>query len=108
MSSNKIVKAVSFNVTKSEDAKMLKHIKRRNFSGYVKGLIMEDIKNKEDSKIQKEQKEMPPIKEPEKEVQEEPRVKTTSEKLNSVKKKLNGGSQKSTTPPQVFINHPKR
>jgi hypothetical protein len=41
--SNKIIKSVSFNVTNSEDEIMLKAIKRRNFSGYVKKLIMADL-----------------------------------------------------------------
>jgi hypothetical protein len=44
--SNKIIKSVSFNVTNSEDEIMLKAIKKRNFSGYVKKLIMADIEAK--------------------------------------------------------------
>jgi hypothetical protein len=40
---NKVIKSVSFNLTVSEDAAMLKHFKRRNFSGYVKKLIWADM-----------------------------------------------------------------
>jgi exopolyphosphatase/pppGpp-phosphohydrolase len=41
--SNKIIKSISFNVTNAEDLIMLKAIKKRNFSGYVKKLIMADL-----------------------------------------------------------------
>ena len=50
MSSNKVIKPVSFNKTKEDDKKMLKHLLKRNFSGYVKKLILEDIKKKEQQK----------------------------------------------------------
>jgi hypothetical protein len=43
---NKVIKSVSFNTVNAEDDFMLKTIKRRNFSGYVKKLIMEDLKAK--------------------------------------------------------------
>jgi hypothetical protein len=46
MSNNKIIKSVSFNVTNEDDKKMLKHLKKRNFSGYVKKLIMKEIELK--------------------------------------------------------------
>lgn len=46
MSSNKIIKSVSFNMKNEEDVAMLKAIKRRNFSGYVKELIWADIEMK--------------------------------------------------------------
>lgn len=41
---NKVIKSVSFNMTVADDKSMLKHFSRRNFSGYVKKLIMEDMK----------------------------------------------------------------
>lgn len=44
---NKFAKSVSFNVTRTDDQKIIKHIKKKNFSGYVKKLILEDIKRKE-------------------------------------------------------------
>ncbi|WP_051758215.1 hypothetical protein [Rossellomorea vietnamensis] len=43
---NKIIKSVSFNVTNEDDKKMLKHLLKRNFSGYVKKLIMREIELK--------------------------------------------------------------
>lgn len=43
---NKVIKPVSFNVTKSDDAAMLKYLARKNFSGYMKKLILEDMKLK--------------------------------------------------------------
>jgi hypothetical protein len=49
MSKNKIIKSVSFNVTNADDKKMLDHLKRRNFSGYVKKLIMREIDIKNES-----------------------------------------------------------
>jgi hypothetical protein len=55
--SNKVIKPVSFNITKGDDALMLAHVKRKNFSGYVKKLIMADIKNKEKGSVVIEPKE---------------------------------------------------
>jgi hypothetical protein len=50
MSFNKVIKSVSFNVTNEDDQRMLKHFSRRNFSGYVKKLIMKDILEREEAK----------------------------------------------------------
>jgi hypothetical protein len=48
MTANKLVKSVSFNITNATDAKILKAIKRRkNFSGYVKKLLLADIEARE-------------------------------------------------------------
>lgn len=41
---NKAIKSVSFNIKVPTDADMLKYVKRRNFSGYVKKLILADMK----------------------------------------------------------------
>lgn len=54
MSKNKVIKSVSFNITNEADAEMLKAIKRRNFSGYVKKLIMADIEARKEEKTQNE------------------------------------------------------
>ena len=54
MSDNKVIKSVSFNKQNEDDKKMLKHFGRRNFSGYVKKLIMEDMNRKEAEKKHKE------------------------------------------------------
>ena len=50
MSGNKVIKPVSFNKTKDDDKKMLKHLSKRNFSGYVKRLILADIEKREQEK----------------------------------------------------------
>lgn len=44
---NRFSKPVAFNKTNAEDQKILKHVARRNFSGYVKKLILEDIRRGE-------------------------------------------------------------
>lgn len=49
---NKFAKSVSFNTKNEEDQKILKHVKKKNFSGYAKKLMLEDIKRKE---LQKQQ-----------------------------------------------------
>jgi hypothetical protein len=44
---NRFPKSVSFNYTNPEDLKILEHVKEMNFSGYVKELILADIRKKE-------------------------------------------------------------
>jgi hypothetical protein len=78
MSQNKVVKPVSFNITKPDDAKMLDHIKRRNFSGYVKNLIWQDIKSRDEKKAENE-----PLLKPSE-------VLTTAQRLQQAKDKLAG------------------
>jgi hypothetical protein len=78
MSGNKVIKPVSFNITKPDDVKMLEHVKRRNFSGYVKKLIWADIKSREENKAQIE-----PILKPREEL-------TAAQRLEQVKNKING------------------
>jgi hypothetical protein len=48
MSKNKVIKPVAFNITNQLEAKMLEHVKRRNFSGYVKELILRDIQSRDE------------------------------------------------------------
>lgn len=78
MSSNKVIKSVSFNIANEEDAAILKAIKRRNFSGYVKALILQDLalKNVAERKIESV------------EVQEEPDLSKMSpkEKLDYIRR----------------------
>ena len=45
MTKNKFPRSVSFNLKNEEDVAILEYVKRRNFSGYVKGLILADMKN---------------------------------------------------------------
>ncbi|WP_191556625.1 hypothetical protein [Metabacillus idriensis] len=56
MGKTKFPKSVSFNTKNEDDQKILKHVSRRNFSGYVKKLILEDIKKKEVEKAEVGQK----------------------------------------------------
>ncbi|ADY24852.1 hypothetical protein P4U05_20530 [Bacillus paranthracis] len=51
----KFSKPVAFNEKNEKDRLMLKHVKRRNFSGYAKKLIWEDMKK--EGKIQENQSE---------------------------------------------------
>lgn len=44
MTKNKFPKSVSFNLKNPTDQAILKHVKKRNFSGYVKKLILEDMR----------------------------------------------------------------
>lgn len=44
MTKNKFPRSVSFNLKNQEDAAILKYVKKRNFSGYVKGLILADMR----------------------------------------------------------------
>jgi hypothetical protein len=43
---NRFSKPVAFNNKNEKDQAILKHVSRRNFSGYVKKLILEDMKAK--------------------------------------------------------------
>lgn len=77
MSGNKVIKSVSFNKTNPVDEAMLKAISRRNFSGYVKKLILKDLKERDVWKGQS--KEAP---------KEEKSEKSTAQKLEEIKKGL--------------------
>jgi hypothetical protein len=60
----KFAKSVSFNEKNETDKAILKHVARRNFSGYVKKLILEDMKNREEKKKKQELEKMenkPPL-----------------------------------------------
>lgn len=43
---NRFSKPVAFNRTNISDRQILKHVSKRNFSGYVKKLILADMKQK--------------------------------------------------------------
>lgn len=55
MEKNRFSKPVAFNSKNESDKKILDHVKRRNFSGYVKKLILADIALKEASKSKVEE-----------------------------------------------------
>lgn len=46
MKGNRFSKPVAFNITNAIDKTILEHVKNRNFSGYVKKLILSDIAKK--------------------------------------------------------------
>jgi len=46
MARNKFPKSVSFNLKNASDVAILNYVKKRNFSGYVKKLILADMKEK--------------------------------------------------------------
>lgn len=48
MSKHKFSKPVAFNLKNEKDVQILEHVKRRNFSGYVKKLILADIEVKKE------------------------------------------------------------
>jgi hypothetical protein len=87
--SNKVIKPVSFNITRPDDAEMLAHVKRRNFSGYVKKLIWADIKRQEELKRQKG-----PVTEPKAEIK--PTLEQLVERIKLAGKDINKGTDSGT------------
>lgn len=47
-SKNRFSKSIAFNKTNKIDNQILNYVKRRNFSGYVKKLILADMKKSEE------------------------------------------------------------
>lgn len=102
---NRFSKPVAFNKNNPDDQRILKHVARRNFSGYVKKLILEDIRRREQEKAQNEaknevkmdiQKAVEEIK-----TKQEPEQKQISaaERLERLKQQA-----KQTSAPRIFIN----
>lgn len=87
MSKNKVIKSVSFNITNADDAAMLEAIKRRNFSGYVKKLIKEDLSTQTEKTAQNEPVEV------EKE-QSKPKELTASEKMAKMREQMKRAGKK--------------
>lgn len=96
MSKNKVIKSVSFNKTNEQDQMILNKIKRRNFSGYVKKLIVADIKSKE-----RENPQNWPIKEVRKEVEQEEVIEDRRERLKRRQEQLKKAGNNPT--PDPFI-----
>ena len=86
---NKVIKSVSFNITVLDDKAMLKHVTRKNFSGYVKKLIMADMKLKGVEVVEVVTVDKPVIPSP-------------REQLESLKRK-----KSETRPAQPMLNLPK-
>lgn len=47
LSKNKIIKSVGFNITNEEDTMILAAVQEKNFSAYVKELILSDLQGTE-------------------------------------------------------------
>lgn len=73
---NRFSKPVAFNHKNEKDQKILDHVKRRNFSGYVKKLILADM-----------QKNIPYVEPNPNPVKEEVVPQTIAEKLEELRKK---------------------
>lgn len=85
MAKNKFPKSVSFNLNNPSDQLILAHVKRMNFSGYVKKLILSDIKSRNDNVN-------PPLK-------KEPtlsKLEQLKKELNNLTKDVSNDSKKST------------
>lgn len=65
MSKNKFPRSVSFNTNNAVDQAILDFVKRRNFSGYVKQLILADMRAKGIEIPSKVRKNTTPIPQPE-------------------------------------------
>lgn len=97
--SNKVIKSVSFNVTNKEDEIMLKAIKKRNFSGYVKKLIMADL----DAKRVAKETILKPVVEVFAEVEVEEKVNSIEElKKRSLQNKKRQNPSQMSSAPNVF------
>jgi hypothetical protein len=46
MSKNKVIKSVGFNITNEDDKVILAAVEEKNFSAYVKDLILADLRGK--------------------------------------------------------------
>lgn len=93
MSSNKVIKSVSFNLTVKDDAAMLKHVKRKNFSGYVKKLILKDMNKEVVESVEEVEVEKIEI------AVEQPKKETPQEKLDRLKAKK---SESKPAPPKLL------
>jgi len=120
---NRFSKPVAFNNKNEEDQLILKHVKRRNFSGYVKKLILADIeKGKEMKRLGEAEKQLkayvskpvevqeevkPAIQEeqkPVKQQKEEKKPQTATSKLEELRARQEQQKRQSAPPmPQLFI-----
>lgn len=89
--SNKTIKSVSFNKTNADDARILKAVRRRNFSGFVKKALHAYLdvleSNKEDvaTIIESDTEEVFV-----EDIEEEKPLLTTQERLSQLKQGVNG------------------
>jgi hypothetical protein len=99
---NRFSKPVAFNSKNAEDQQILKRVKGRNFSGYVKKLILADIKERETLKAQNEAFKDVSEDEPIKEVVKENKPLTAAEKIAKMKKELENKKPDIAPGPKMF------
>lgn len=89
---NKVIKSVSFNQTVADDKAMLKHFSRKNFSGYVKKLILIDMKARgmEDVELS---------------IIEKPSIPSPREQIDLMKKQRSESKQQ-PAPPKINLPKP--
>jgi hypothetical protein len=98
MSKNKVIKSVGFNVTNPDDAEILKAIKRRNFSRYVKKLLLEDIREGNEQTAQIEPIEG--IQEAPK--KEEPQTESAAQKMARMREQMKRAGKNNPGPKTYF------
>ncbi|WP_257149733.1 hypothetical protein, partial [Bacillus cereus] len=86
MERSKFSKPVAFNKKNEKDRIMLQHVKRKNFSGYVKKLIWNDIPDKHKNMIcEEDRKQVPsPIKQDEQNVTRNKKL-SAAERIEQIK-----------------------
>jgi hypothetical protein len=95
---NRFSKPVAFNKNNPDDQKILKHVSRRNFSGYVKKLILNDIRQREEEKVQKETKKEVKNDAPKEDI----KPTNAAERLEQLKQQQK--RHETSSAPQIFIN----
>ncbi|MGH0951339.1 hypothetical protein [Bacillus mycoides] len=86
MERSKFSKPVAFNKKNEKDRIMLQHVKRKNFSGYVKKLIWNDISDKHKKMpCEEDRKQVPsPIQQDEQNVTEKKKL-SAAERIEQIK-----------------------
>lgn len=110
----KVVKSVSFNTGKADELKILNSVKRRNFSKYVKTLLLNDIERKERERVER-QGIVEPIEETievteyesvteELPIADVPRTETSGERLSRMKEEMKktSGNNAGLSGPKLF------
>lgn len=103
----KFSKPVAFNEKNEKDRLMLKHVKRRNFSGYVKKLIWEDMNLKQEETTHIHESEQPEVvvkeipKEKETKPAPIPQKQTAAERIQQLKSQTK--KQQTSSSPLPFM-----
>jgi len=97
---NRFSKPVAFNKKNTEDKLILEHVKRRNFSGYVKKLILEDMKVRGKIKDVETEPVLPPT-------ITSSQIEKGNERLERLKLRQSESQQQPPVkPPLNFVNQP--